>query len=133
MKIKLGGDEESEEKRISVASTFKNFQHEVLIMGRNEHPNIVSLYGLNQKPLMMILEFCDKGDLRKYLSDFDLLPSTCHSPLLQLKFALDISNGLNYLHSFDPPIIQFLFFNFFIKISNLLFIKPGSSISQHVK
>jgi serine/threonine protein kinase len=112
LRIKKGEKESEEEKRMYMTTIFKNFQHEVLIMGKNEHENIVSLFGLNQKPLMMILEFCEKGDLRKYLSDFDLLPKNSFHPRLQLKFALDISKGLNYLHSLDPPIIQFFFFLF---------------------
>ena len=71
-----------------------------------QHPNIVRLFGLTIKPLMMVLEFCPKGDLHKFLDDKELLPDERYSVQLQLKFALDIANGMSYLHSCKPPIIQ---------------------------
>ena len=93
----------------NISSTFKEFQHEVSIMCNVQHPNVVRLFGLCIKPLMMVLEFCSRGDLHRHLEDKTLLPEELYTLQLQLKLATDIANGMCYLHSCSPPIIRTYF------------------------
>ncbi|GMI28730.1 hypothetical protein TeGR_g3828, partial [Tetraparma gracilis] len=74
------------------------FQKEILLMGDLRHQNIVTLIGaVWEKDLMgLVMEFCEKGTssdvLKKEGSTF-----TWDDPLL--KWCLDVSRGIRYLHS----------------------------------
>eukprot|EP00026_Physarum_polycephalum_P000783 Phypoly_transcript_00784.p1 GENE.Phypoly_transcript_00784~~Phypoly_transcript_00784.p1 ORF type:complete len:1126 (+),score=166.43 Phypoly_transcript_00784:12-3389(+) len=82
-------------------SAFKEFVHEASFMGQMNCPQIVSLIGVSLKPLAMMQEFMDLGDLQKFLMN---------SPKLDLltgvKIALDIARGCQFLHSRTPPCIH---------------------------
>ena len=74
-------------------------------MKRLEHPNIVKLYGIS-KPLnenkIMVLEYLEGGSLYQQLHEKKIK----YSLKQQIELSIDIANGLNYLHSFNPKIIH---------------------------
>ena len=116
---------ENEEKE----TQYKEFRKEVQLMSGLEHPNLVQLKGVCQNPFCMILEYMDSGNLFDFLHtlpspfsspssspSFSSLSSSSLSspsslppplpPSLQLSFSLDISKGMNFLHSATPEIIH---------------------------
>lgn len=81
----------------------KDFQHEVELLVKVRHPNIVQFLGAVtlQKPLMLVTEFLAGGDLHQLLRTRDPLP-----PDRTVKYALDIARGMSYLHNRTKPIIH---------------------------
>lgn len=82
---------------------FSEFRREVWLMSTMRHPNIVALKGTLTKPsLSMVLEMMDGGDLFNYIqTKSNLLPVE-----EQIKLALDIAKGMQFMHSNKPPIIH---------------------------
>ena len=78
-------------------------------MCKVDHENVVKLYGLTLKPMGMVLELCEEGDLLKYLENSSLLPPDVFTDRLKLKFGTDIARGMCHLHSQVPPIIRNIF------------------------
>lgn len=68
------------------------------------HPNIVLFYGACVKypDLALVLEFCERKSLMNLLAD----KSVPLSWMDKRRIALEIARGMNYLHSFQPPIIH---------------------------
>ncbi|KAK7247286.1 hypothetical protein RIF29_42167 [Crotalaria pallida] len=80
------------------------FKHELTLLERVRHPNVVQFVGAVTQniPMMIVREFHAKGDLASYLQKKSRL-----SPSKALRFALDIARGMNYLHECKPdPIIH---------------------------
>ncbi|XAR65222.1 Dual-specificity kinase [Bertholletia excelsa] len=79
----------------------QDFRHEVNLLVKLRHPNIVQFLGAvtERKPLMLITEYLRGGDLHQYLKDKGPL-----SPSTAISFALDIARGMAYLHS-EPNVI----------------------------
>ncbi|CAH2063487.1 unnamed protein product [Thlaspi arvense] len=80
------------------------FTHELTLLAKARHPNIVQFVGAvtQNLPMMIVVECNPKGDLSVYLQKKGRL-----SPSKALRFALDIARGLNYLHECKPdPIIH---------------------------
>ena len=50
----------------------KAFEQETAIMKKLNHGNLVKMYGIciEEKPLMLVLEFCEKGSLKGHLESF---------------------------------------------------------------
>jgi mitogen-activated protein kinase kinase kinase 1 len=48
---------------------FAELQHEVSVMSKLHHENVVQLYGIMLGPLRMVLELCNEGDLIYCLSN----------------------------------------------------------------
>ena len=74
----------------------KNLESEIAILRKIEHPNVVSLIGLqkSQRHMYLIMEMCAGGDLHKYIRK--------HSPLRESTirtFMRHLSNGLRVLWS----------------------------------
>ena len=74
----------------------KNLESEIAILQKIEHPNVVSLIGLqkSQRHMYLIMEMCAGGDLHKYIRK--------HSPLRETTirtFMRHLSNGLRALWS----------------------------------
>ncbi|KAL3511094.1 hypothetical protein ACH5RR_030495 [Cinchona calisaya] len=79
----------------------QDFRHEVNLLVKLRHPNIVQFLGAvtEKKPLMLITEYLRGGDLHQHLKEKGAL-----SPATALKFALDIARGMAYLHS-EPNVV----------------------------
>ena len=69
------------------------------------HPNIVRLFAVSISPLAIIMEYVQNGDLFHYLHAPERVNEPMN-PVLQYLIALDVANGLAYLHSLKPPIIH---------------------------
>lgn len=82
----------------------EQFRSEVRIMRRLRHPNIVLFMGAVTRPpnLSILTEFLPRGSLYRLI----------HRPNLQidekrrLRMALDVAQGMNYLHSSNPVIVH---------------------------
>ncbi|OEL31334.1 Serine/threonine-protein kinase STY17 [Dichanthelium oligosanthes] len=79
----------------------QDFKHEVKLLIKLRHPNIVQFLGAvtETKPLMLVTEFLRGGDLHQYLKEKGAL-----SPLTAVNFALDIARGMAYLHN-EPNVV----------------------------
>ncbi len=66
------------------------------------HPNIVKLKGVCIDPFAIVTEFVPYGDLYHYLQDE---AGPLERPLA-LRFAIDIANGMRFLHGLFPPFIH---------------------------
>ncbi|XP_076881002.1 integrin-linked protein kinase 1-like [Bidens hawaiensis] len=80
------------------------FKHELTILEKARHPNVVQFVGAvtQRVPMMIVSEHHPTGDLKTYLQTKGRL-----SLSRALKFALDIARGMNYLHECKPdPIIH---------------------------
>ncbi|XP_062187128.1 serine/threonine-protein kinase VIK-like isoform X2 [Phragmites australis] len=79
----------------------QDFKHEVNLLIKLRHPNIVQFLGAvtETKPLMLVTEFLRGGDLHQYLKEKGSL-----SPLTAVNFALDIARGMAYLHN-EPNVV----------------------------
>ncbi|XP_047066622.1 integrin-linked protein kinase 1-like [Lolium rigidum] len=79
----------------------QDFKHEVNLLIKLRHPNIVQFLGAvtETKPLMLVTEFLRGGDLHQYLKEKGSLP-----PLTAINFALDIARGMAYLHN-EPNVV----------------------------
>jgi len=94
----LAEDDESIDK-------FRAFAHEVWIMSKLDHPNLVKLYGITQQPLRMVMEYCPHFDLHTFLRK--QIPTIGPQwSLLKLRIAIDIARGMAHLHSMRPPIVH---------------------------
>ncbi|PWA73263.1 VH1-interacting kinase [Artemisia annua] len=79
----------------------QDFRHEVNLLVKLRHPNIVQFLGAvtEKKPLMLITEYLRGGDLHQCLKEKGAL-----SPATAVNFALDIARGMAYLHN-EPNVI----------------------------
>ncbi|XP_073153049.1 serine/threonine-protein kinase VIK-like isoform X2 [Henckelia pumila] len=79
----------------------QDFRHEVNLLVKLRHPNIVQFLGAvtDKKPLMLITEYLRGGDLHQHLKEKGAL-----SPSTAINFSLDIARRIAYLHS-EPNVI----------------------------
>ena len=87
-------------KEINISIHQKNierFKEEVKLMKNLNHDNIVKLYDTieNEDYMYLILEYCEHGDLKKFLNKRPLKEKKVK------KFMKQIVSGLKYLNSFD--------------------------------
>ncbi|CAL5336929.1 unnamed protein product [Camellia sinensis] len=94
------------------------FKHELTLLEKVRHPNVVQFVGAvtQNLPMMIVSEYHSKGDLGNYLQKKGRL-----SPSRALKFALDIARGMNYLHECKPDPI----FHCDLKPKNILLDSGG--------
>ncbi|CAM0150405.1 unnamed protein product [Urochloa decumbens] len=88
----------------SDADSINAFKHELTLLEKARHPNLVQFVGAvtQNVPMMIVSEYHQKGDLASYLEIKGRLKT--HKAI---RFALDIARGLNYLHECKPePIIH---------------------------
>ncbi|XP_073136895.1 integrin-linked protein kinase 1-like isoform X2 [Henckelia pumila] len=88
----------------SVPECITAFNHELTLLQKVRHPNMVQFVGAvtQNVPMMIVLEYHSRGDLASYLKNHRRL-----SPSKVLRFALEIARGMNYLHECKPePIIH---------------------------
>uniref|UniRef100_A0AAV1TM24 Protein kinase domain-containing protein n=1 Tax=Peronospora matthiolae TaxID=2874970 RepID=A0AAV1TM24_9STRA len=100
-----------------------DFVQEIRIMSRLEHNRIVEFRGVAMGPgndLRLIMEFLPRGDLRVFLhavkrkeknalrknDDCEQFQSIWTWTKQQWRLAIDIIEGLVYLHSLNPPLVH---------------------------
>ncbi|KAL3525763.1 hypothetical protein ACH5RR_014135 [Cinchona calisaya] len=90
-------------KLVAIKKMSKDVKKEVKILQKINHFNLISLYGLCQHDGVYYLayEFMENGSLKEWLKQKSL-PET-QSWNTRIRIALDIANGLNYLHNFTAP------------------------------
>ncbi|KAL7580940.1 hypothetical protein ACA910_005757 [Epithemia clementina (nom. ined.)] len=68
------------------------------------HPNVLQLFGcsLTAQAIWIVSELCSLGSLRQLLDDNDKTLSLS----TRLSLALQVAEGMTYLHNQDPPIIH---------------------------
>ena len=68
------------------------------------HPNVLQLFGcsLTAQAIWIVSELCSLGSLRQLLDDQDRQLS----PRSKVSLALQVAEGMTYLHTQDPPIIH---------------------------
>jgi len=68
------------------------------------HPNVLQLFGcsLTAQAIWIVSELCSLGSLRQLLDDQSRELPLC----LKLSLALQVAEGMAYLHNQDPPIIH---------------------------
>ncbi|XP_073000339.1 integrin-linked protein kinase 1-like isoform X2 [Typha latifolia] len=93
-----------DKERYSDPDSINAFKHELTLLEKVRHPNVVQFVGAVTQniPMMIVSEYHPKGDLGSYLQKKGRLQA--HKVL---RFALDIARGMNYLHQCKPdPIIH---------------------------
>ncbi|GMF65237.1 unnamed protein product [Phytophthora lilii] len=104
-----------------------SFVEEIRIMSRLEHNRIVEFRGValsSERDLLLVMEYLPRGDLRTYLSAVkrksdhssssysvsgsarDQFQSIWTWTKPQWRLAIDIIEGLVYLHSLNPPLVH---------------------------
>lgn len=101
IKGESGGDGEmlSELQRLKYMN---NLKREVWIMSSLRHPNLSTLLGVCTDPLVLIVELCNAGDLFTYIH----VQKNILSPSLQMSLAIDIAQGMKYLHEHEPIVMH---------------------------
>lgn len=68
------------------------------------HPNVLQLFGcsLTAQAIWIVSDLCSLGSLRQLLDD----PERKLSTRMRLGLALQVAEGMDYLHTQDPPIIH---------------------------
>ncbi|KAH7283783.1 hypothetical protein KP509_34G023800 [Ceratopteris richardii] len=81
----------------------EDFKHEVELLVKLRHPNIVQFLGAVtiRKPLMLVTEYLKMGDLHQYMKNKGPLPA-----IKAVDFALDIARGMTFLHTGPNVIIH---------------------------
>lgn len=79
-----------------------SFLKEIAILSQLKHPNIIQFLGASlDGDLSLVTEFCGLGDLRSYLTKKSPV-----DPFVKVSFALQVAEGLSYLHNQQPPIVH---------------------------
>lgn len=76
-----------------------------------DHPNLVKLLGFSVNPYSIIMELVPKGTLYDLVNNQEFKMDWN----LRLKIALDIAQGMAYMHSKNPP-----YFHRDLKTPNIL-------------
>lgn len=86
------------------ARVVEEFRREMAVMSTLDHPNIVAFYGAvdHGRSLAMVLEYAARGDLEGILLDH----KTPIPYLQRLRWAKQVAQGLQYLHTRNPRVIH---------------------------
>jgi len=84
-------------------SELATFRKEIEIMSKFSHPKIVQFLGasLQQPNICILTEFMDRGNLSNVMKADPNLPWT-----RKLAMSLDAAEGMEYLHSQNPPVVH---------------------------
>lgn len=83
---------------------FRRFHHEVYIMSKFQHPNLVRLYGISINPPRLVMEYVPHSTLGDI--SHDKLKYPVLSWRLRLQIAADVARGMLALHTSRPPVIH---------------------------
>lgn len=86
---------------VSVIQIFSEFRKEVWMMSCIRHPKLVVLHAISMNPFCMVMEFMDKGSLYEFVRTPECQDWDC-----RINLAVDIAEGMAYLHSLEPPMIH---------------------------
>lgn len=87
------------------ADNVKSFIEELNILKKLRHPNILLYLGASIiNPYFLVTEYCQHGNLFKFLHEKHKRESISDDK--RIRWALGIAKGVNYLHSFNPPILH---------------------------
>jgi len=117
---------DSDEGTISFSEYYAEFRREVWLMSGFQHENIVSLIGICNKPICMILELCNGGNLYDWAHGRNV-PKTEEEFLQSEKLAVGVAKGMAFLHSTNPPIIHRD-----LKTPNILLVKDGTKLTAKI-
>jgi serine/threonine protein kinase len=101
----------------------------LILFSQLNHPNLLKLYGLTISPFQLVMEFAPYGDLQRILSNRKEFPDSKLSWKLRYRIALDIVNGISYLHSKMLIHRDIRSPNIFVSIA---FVKYTKSYIDHV-
>ena len=94
--------------RVDGATRAASFLREVSVSARLRHPNVLPFYGASLAPpdaCLILTHLCEGGTVKDWLHPVD--PSVERPALSRrLGVAWDISRGMSYLASRDPPIVH---------------------------
>ncbi|PRP80501.1 hypothetical protein PROFUN_11723 [Planoprotostelium fungivorum] len=80
---------------------FSEFRHEVWLMANLRHPNVVNLRGYCLNPYALVMEKVSEGPLYTFLHSSATIDWN-----LRMRIAVDIAQGMNFLHTQTPPILH---------------------------
>ncbi|KAJ6673173.1 KINASE CX32 putative-RELATED [Salix viminalis] len=119
---------------------YLGFTTEISLLGKVSHPNIIKPLGFcrENEEKILVYEYMAKGTLGNHL--FSKKPDRVLSWEIRLKIAMEIAEGLSYLHSLEHPVIHkdlkpaniLLDKSYTAKISDfgLAIIAPASSLDH---
>lgn len=89
--------------RVAVKRTTTDVSKEIKILGNLNHFNLINLYGVSEhhEVFYLVYEYMEEGSLKNWLCRETSTFS--HSWKHRLLIALDVANGLDYLHNFTSP------------------------------
>lgn len=88
-------------------TALESFREEIVLMSCLRHPNIVQFIGAswdNPSNLCIVMEYLENGDMHSVLHSTIGKNFSWADPLL--KMAIDVVQGMLYLHSQEPPIVH---------------------------
>ena len=92
----------NESNDLKKLNAFNDFRREATLMSEIEHPNLVKMMGITLHPFRLILEYMDSGDLYQYIHN----EKNFLGPLEIIGFAVDMAQGMTFLHGYTPKIIH---------------------------
>ncbi|KAF2069948.1 hypothetical protein CYY_008735 [Polysphondylium violaceum] len=108
----LGSTSSSEDSSNSFAAATQGklnavneFRREVWLMSSLSHPNIVTMKGFCFEPYSIVMEYMDLGSLSTFLSTKKHNGETLSWSII-LKIAIDIAQGMSFLHNITPPLVH---------------------------
>ena len=71
-----------------------NLCKEAILLFTCDYPNVIKIYDFIENPITIVMEYCEKGSLRKILDKRIYLP-----PLYKIFLIYSICDGLGYIHT----------------------------------
>ncbi|KAM7250827.1 hypothetical protein ACFE04_022710 [Oxalis oulophora] len=88
---------------LAIKTVSKDVSKEVHLLSRINHFNLIHLHGVSEhlRELYLVFEFMENGNLLNWLQNKD--NPEVKNLSYRIQIALDIANGLHYLHNFTYP------------------------------
>ncbi|XP_047977564.1 protein LYK5-like [Salvia hispanica] len=89
--------------RVAVKKTSRDISKEIKILGNLNHFNLINLYGVceHHEVFYLVYEYMEEGSLKNWLCRET--SAFAHSWNHRILIALDVANGLDYLHNCTSP------------------------------